>query len=196
MMTSRIEEMRAQIRATPMPTPAAHPRWPRRQVGLISGGALGLAVAAGAVVVVLASSGPEAQPAYAAVLSTNGGQRTVTITLREEQDIPQLNARLEAEHTRIRVVPVVRGCQDPVHSVSNGKVVPGPAKTMLATPTYLNGRPSYMTSETIAVDTIPGRTFVIPDSRTGLYSGGDSVIVGPPPSCVGIGPRFNVIPTS
>jgi DNA-directed RNA polymerase specialized sigma24 family protein len=32
--------------------------------------------------------------------------------------------------------------------------------------------------------------------RTGLYSGGGGVIVGPAPSCVGIGPRFNVTGSS
>jgi hypothetical protein len=122
----------------------------------------------------------------------SGGERTVQITLRDEQDIPQLNARLKAERTRIRVVPVVRGCNDPVHEGSNGKVIPGPAKTLVATAQYLNGKPIHVVSMTIDVNTIAGRTLVIPDSRNGLYSGGTGVIVGPAPACVGIGPRFTI----
>jgi hypothetical protein len=192
-MTPRIDELRAQVHATPMPPAPARAWWQRRGVGLISGGALGLALAAGAAVLVLVvSDGSGAAPAYAAVLHTDGGQRTVTITLREEQNIPQLNARLEAEHTRIRVVPVVRGCHDPVNAVGNGEVIPGPARTELAIPQYMNGRPVSVTSETIAVDTIAGRTLVVPDSRTGLLSGGGGVVVGPAPSCVAIGPRVNL----
>jgi hypothetical protein len=194
-MTPRIEAMREQIHATPMTATATRTQWRRRRVGLVSGGAVGLALGAAAVALVV-GGGSGAAPAYAAFFHNNGAQRTVTITLREEQDIPQLNARLEAQHTRIRVVPVLRGCHDPVHSVSNGQVIPGPAKTLLAGPQYLNGRPIYIESETVDVNTIAGRTLVIPDSRSGLYSGGGGVIVGPAPSCVGIGPRFNVTSSS
>jgi hypothetical protein len=191
MMTPRIDEMRAQIHATPMPSPAARSRWPGRgRVGLLSGGALTFAVAVG--VAVLLSVNSSAPPAYAATVHVSGGQRTVQITLREEQDIPELNARLEAEGTRIRVVPVVRGCNDPVHEVSNGKVIPGPAKTLLASAQYFHGHPVHIVSMTIAVDTIAGRTLVIPDSHDGLYSGGGGVVVGPAPDCVGIGPRFTI----
>jgi hypothetical protein len=144
---------------------------------------------AAAVAVVALTSVTSAPPAYAAVTHFSGGQRTVTITLREEQDISKLNARLEAEHTRIRVVPVVRGCDAPVHSVSDGEVVPGPAKTILAEPLDVGGHQGIVVSETIDVNTIAGRTFVVPDSRTGLHSGGDQVVVGPAPSCVGISPQ-------
>lgn len=190
-MTPRIDEMRAQIHATPMPSPAARSRWQGRgRVGLLSGGALTFALAVG--VAVLLSVNSSAPPAYAATVHVSGGQRTVQITLREEQDIPELNARLEAEGTRIRVVPVVRGCNDPVHEVSNGKVIPGPAKTLLASAQYFHGHPVHVVSMTIAVDTIAGRTLVIPDSHDGLYSGGGGVIVGPAPDCVGIGPRFTI----
>jgi hypothetical protein len=190
-MTPRIDEMRAQIHATPLPSPAARSRWQGQWlIGLLSGGALTFAVSVG--VAVLLSVNSSAPPAYAATVHVSGGQRTVQITLREEQDIPQLNARLEAEGTRIRVVPVVRGCNAPVHEVSNGKVIPGPAKTLLAGAQYLNGHPIHVVSMTIEVNTIAGRTLVIPDSHNGLYSGGGGVIVGPAPECVGIGPRFTV----
>ena len=186
-MTPR-NEMRAQIHATPMPPPNARAWWQRRRrVGLISGGALGLALVAVAV-----SDGSRAAPAYAAVINTSGGQRTVTITLRQEQNIPRLNAQLETEHTRIRIVPVVRGCDAPVHSVSNGKVIPGPAKTLLAFNQNINDGPVYVSSETIDVDTIAGRTSVIPDSKTGLLNSGGGVVVGPAPSCVGIGPAQTI----
>ncbi len=30
------------------------------------------------------------------------------------------------------------------------------------------------------------------DRTNGLYSGGDSVVVGPTPACFGIGPPFNI----
>jgi hypothetical protein len=195
-MTPLIDEMRAQIHATPMEAAPVHSGWRRRRTtGLISGAALALAAIVAAVVV-LVSGGSSAPPAYAAVFHTTGnGQRTVTITLREEQDIPALNARLEAEHTRIRVVPVVKGCNDPVHSVSNGEVVPGPAKTLLSPPTYMNGKLITVTSQTIDVNTIVGRTFVLPASSSGVYSFGGGVVVGSAPRCVGIGSRFNVTPS-
>lgn len=192
-MNTRIDEMRAQIHTTPMPL-RSRGRWPsRRSASLISSGVLGLGLTAGAVAVVLVvSEGTNIPPAYAAIVHTTRAQRTVTITLREERDIGRLNARLAAEHTRIRVVPVVRGCHAPVHSVSNGKVVPGTARTMLATSQSLHGQAIYVVSETISVNTIAGRTLVIPDSRNGLYSGGASVVVGPAPSCVGIGRRYRI----
>ncbi len=190
-MTPLIDEMRAQIQATPMGVAPAGARWrARRRTGLISGAALALA-AVGAAIVVIVSSGSSPPPAYAAVFHTTGGQRTVTITLREEQDIPALNARLEAEHTRIRVVAVVRGCDAPVHSVSNGQVVPGPAKTLLADRLFLNGKPANTESQTIQVNTIAGRTLVVGYSPGG-FDDFVGVVVGPAPSCVGIGPRLNL----
>lgn len=184
--------MRAQIRATPMPPSPARRRWPdQSRVRLISGGALGVALAAvAAVLVFVVSDASRPAPAYAAVFHTDGEQRTVTITLREEQNLPQLNATLKADHTRIRVVPIVRGCHDPVHAVSNGTVLPGPPKTLLAVNQIINGQPVFVSSETIAVDTIAGRTLVIPDSKSGLFNGGGGVVVGPAPSCVGIGPAI------
>jgi hypothetical protein len=192
-MTSRIDEMRAQIHATPMraPVPAWWQRWHR--AGLISGGILGLGLVAAAAILVFAiGDGSDASPAFAAIPHTRGGQRTVTITLREEKDLPKLNARLRAEHTRIRVVPVVRGCDDPVHLTLHGKEAPGPAKTMLAHPQYMDGKQVFISQETIAVDTEPGRTFVVPDSRTGFINGGGGTVIGPAPSCTGIGARVNL----
>jgi hypothetical protein len=192
---SRIDAMRDQIHATPL-TVRPERAWPSpRRLGLISASALTLAAGAAALVL-LVGGGSDAPPAFAAVIHSTGQQRTVTITLREEQDITRLNARLAAEHTRIRVVPVVRGCQAPVHAVSNGQVVPGPAKTMLASRLYFNGHPEHIVSETIAVNTIAGRTLVIADSRSGFYSARGGVIVGPAPSCVGIGPPIDVRTTS
>jgi hypothetical protein len=191
-MTSQIEQMRRQIHATALPEARAVSWWRRsRRTSAVFGGAIGLLLAATALVVLLVTGGSNAPAAYAAVFSLSGGQRTITITLREQQAIPALNARLAAENTRIRVAPVLRSCDDPVHSVSNGMVVTGPAKTLLAAPTYLNGHASATVSQTVLVNTIAGRTFVIPASHTGLYSGG-SVVVGPAPRCFGIGPRFNV----
>jgi hypothetical protein len=192
-MTAKlIDEMRAQIHATPMGVAPTRPR--RRRVGLMSAGALALAAVAAAVVVIV-GDGSGAPPAYAAVVHTTRGQRTVTITLREEQDIPKLNARLAAERTRIRVVAVVRGCVAPVHSVSNGQVIPGPARTLLSRPTYQDGRLLTVVSQTISVDTIAGRTFVVPASRSGMYSFGGGVVVGAAPRCVGIGPRETITPS-
>jgi hypothetical protein len=190
-MTPLIDEMRAQIHATPMEAPPARSWWRRRRrTGLISGGALALAAIAAAVVLVV-GGGSSAPPAYAAVVRTVAGQRTVTLTLREERDIPALNARLKAEHTRIRVVPVVKGCDAPVHSVSNAQVVPGPAKTLLARPFFINGKPAYTKFQTIEVNTIAGRTLVVAYSPGGFdeFSG---VVVDPVPACVGIGHRFNL----
>jgi hypothetical protein len=191
-MTPVIDEMRAQIHATTMEAAPARPWWQhRRRTGLISGGAVALAAVAAAVVIVV-GGGSSAPRAYAAVFHTSGsGERTVTITLREEHDIPQLNARLEAEHTRIRVVPVVRGCDAPVHSVSDAQVVPGPVKTLLARPLFINGKPAYTKFQTIEVNTIAGRTLVVAYSPGGFdqFSG---VVVDPVPACIGVGHRFNI----
>lgn len=183
---SLIDAMRAQIHTTPMDVAGTRSaqRW-HWHARLMSGVALLLAAAA--VIVLELSTSSSVPPAYAATFHMSGAQRTVTITLRDEQDIPKLNTRLAALHTRIRVVPVTVGCDAPVHVVSNGAVIPGPARTLLASP-LMKGDGGRVISMTIAVDTVPGRTFVIPYSRTGLHSGGESVVVGPAPSCVGIAP--------
>ena len=188
-MTSRIEEMRTQIHATPMPDLPARARWRRRRRnGVIAGGVIGLGLAAAAAILVVAvSDGSSVAPAFAAVFHSANGGRTVTITLHQEQDIPQLNARLEAEHTRIRAVPIVHGCDAPVHQVQNGQVVPGPARTILAPPEYLDGHELYISQETISVSTLSGRTLVLAVSKSGFLSGYAQTIAGPAPSCAGIG---------
>jgi hypothetical protein len=188
-MTSRIEEMRTQIHATPMPTPPARARWrPRRRAGVIAGGVIGVGLAAAAAVLVVAvTDGSSAAPAFAAVFHNADGGRTVTITLRQEQDIPELNARLEAEHTRIRAVPIIRGCDAPVHQVQNGHVVRGPATTIVAPPEYLDGHEVYISQETISVSTLASRTLVLAVSKSGFLSGYAQTIIGPAPSCAGIG---------
>jgi hypothetical protein len=194
-MTPLIDEMRAQIHATPMEATSARLGCrPRRTTGLISGGALALAAIAAAVVV-LVSGGSSAPPAYAAAFHTVAGQRTVTITLREWRDIPKLNALLAGEHTRIRVVPIVRGCAAPVHVVIGAyrgvpaHIAPGPAQTL-----EVDRVAKPVVSETIALDTLPGRTDVFPVTRSGMLGDtagpGDGVVIGPAPQCVGISQRL------
>ncbi len=176
-----IEAIREQIRATPM-LPARRPGLPRptspvarvRRPGWLAAAVVAVSVAIGTVVLSLGGTGSP-PPAYAATLNAD---RTVTITLREMADIPKLNAKLTELRTRIRVVPVVRGCVAPVHMVSNGKVVPGPAQTLHAA--RLGGT---LISTTIEVNTLPGRTLVVPDSKSGMYIGG-AVVLGPAPPCV------------
>ncbi len=176
-----LEEMRAQIHATPLPT-ARTSAWAGARSALAarwrlaSGAGLAVAAVAAALVIALAS-GSRPPAAFAAV---EHGDRSVTVTLREFRSIPQLNARLHRLGTRIRVVPVTRGCVAPVHVTENGHVVPGAARTLRAyrvTLTY---------SMTIAVNTLPGRTFVIPAMRSGL-TGDETVVVGPAPRCVATG---------
>lgn len=188
-------EMREQILATPLP---AGPRgWPRRRWRRGSRAALrpaplaGVGAAFAAAVtglVLLLSAGSSPPPAYAVTVNAD---RTVTVHLREFRAIRKLNARLAALHTRIRAVPVVPGCVAPVYSTSDAfgkgykKVLPGPPRTLQAL------RPDGLVIgyETISVDTLPGRTFIIPVTRSGLelefappQSG---VVVGPAPRCVG-----------
>jgi hypothetical protein len=194
-MTPLIDEMRAQIHATPMEAAPVHSGWRRRRTtGLISGAALALAAIVAAVVV-LVSGGSSAPPAYAAVFHTVAGQRTVTITLREWRDLSKLNELLAADHTRIRVVPVVRGCVAPVRVVIgayrgvSAHVAPGPAHTLKIDAVV---KPFQVT---IAVNTLPGRTLIFPVTRShmlGNLSGpGNGVVIGPPPRCVGVASGVN-----
>ncbi len=66
--------------------------------------------------------------------------------------------------------------------MSNGQVVPGPARTLEAAP--LGGPGGAIVSITVNNDTIAGRTFVVAESKSGLETV-DSVVVGAPPACVG-----------
>jgi hypothetical protein len=180
-MTNRIEEMRAQIHATPMAPVLDRGGWRRRQrIGLVSGGAVGVAIAAVAAIV--------------AVSHLWHGQPVVTITLREEQDIPKLNAQLKAAHVRVRVVPIIRGCHDPVHQLAVGsrKVAPGPPKTMLAFAEYYGREQLYVSQETIGTKIRPGLTYIVPDSKTGFLQGGGGFVVGKVPTCAGIGRPLKV----
>jgi hypothetical protein len=154
----------------------------------LAAGAGALIAAITALVLVL-SAGSNPPPAYAVTFNPNHG---VTIYLREFGAIGKLNARLAALDTRIRAVPVVPGCVAPVHAVIGAyrgipaHLVPGPARTLEALPP----QPGVVFSETIALDTLPGRTLVIPATRSGLQTGftatgGDGVVIGPAPRCIG-----------
>jgi len=179
---SMIDAMREQILATPMPVAArawSGPRLTRRagnrlRWALLASGIAVAGLTAALVVTLDAASTPP--PAYAATLTPNG---TVTITLRELSAIDALNARLAALGTRIRAVRAVHGCDAPVHTVSNGRVVPGPARTL-----EVVAWPGSIVSMTVEVDTIPGRTLVVAETRSGL-AGVVTVVVGPAPRCVG-----------
>ncbi|MDQ6730496.1 MAG: hypothetical protein M3022_09375 [Actinomycetota bacterium] len=103
----------------------------------------------------------------------------MTITLRQISALDQLNTRLSSLGTRIRVVPVTKGCAAPVHTVSNGRVLPGPARTVEA----ISQGGGAAVSMTIGVNTIPGRTFVIAPTKSGLQ-GIVVVVVGAAPRCV------------
>lgn len=180
---SIIDAMREQIQATPMP--AAHKSWLSRRVlarppltrpGFLAGAGVALTgLIVGVLLALGAASGPP--PAFAATVHSD---RTVTITLREVTAVTALNAKLAALQTRIRVVPEERGCVAPVHTVSNGQVIPGPAKTLQASD---QGQGAVVTM-TIEVNTIPGRTLVVAVAKSGL-GGIVVVVVGPAPRCVG-----------
>jgi hypothetical protein len=151
----------------------------RRRSRLLAGLSLALAGLAAAVVVVAIAASSSTPPAYAV---TRSGPGLVTITLRQIDATSSLDAKLAAIGSRIRVVPVVHGCVAPVHTVSNGQVVPGPAKTLEASP---DG--GAIISMTIENTTIAGRTFVIGMSKNGLRQI-DTVVVDPAPACVGDNP--------
>lgn len=185
--------MHQQISETPLPhrrgflAPGRRPVHRRLPVWPLAGASA--AIASILTVVALAlGAGSNPSPAYAVTINPSRG---VTIYLREFRDIGKLNARLAALHTRIRAVPATQGCVDPVHSVIgayNGvpaHVAPGRAKTLKALPPQ---RGIVIISETIENDTLPGRTLVIPVTRSGLQAGipaqqGD-VVIGPAPRCV------------
>ena len=179
---SIIEVMRTQIRTTPLPN---------RRPALIAGRGLsrgipgyGQLLGAGSAVLgvtlliaVGVLNSDNAPPATAATLNPNG---TVTITLRELSGVGKLNARLMAIGTRIRAVPVVRGCRAPVREVVGGRVVPGPPRTLNVS----SQRPGAVVTLTIRATPLrPGRTFVVAATRSGLQ-GIDVVVQGPAPRCV------------
>jgi hypothetical protein len=189
-----IEAMRAQIAATPMDARGSRVRLTRRRAGALSGGAFALAAFAAALVLVLgrASSAP---PAYAATL--HAAQRTVTITLRQLDAIPALNARLEALHAGIRVVPVVRGCADPVRrSDYRGLPLPGPPATLVVSPLRSDrqsarrhgGRTVAIDSQTVPVNPIPNQTLIVAGSRSGYEQLPIAIaVLNPAPRCIGVG---------
>jgi hypothetical protein len=174
--------MREQIRAAPVTrqrsvriSEADRARRLMKRPKVLAGVGVGLAgLIVGLLLALTTASSPP--PAFAATVNAD---RTVTITLREITAAGRLNARLAALGTRIRVVRVVRGCVAPVHTVSNGHVVPGPARTLEASP-----EDGAVVSMTIEVSTIRGRTFVVALTKNGL-AGIDTVVVGPAPRCVG-----------
>jgi hypothetical protein len=73
----------------------------------------------------------------------------------------------------------------PVDGGVPAHVDPGPARTLRA---LAPQRGTVIFSETIAVDTLPGRTFVIPVTRSGLQTGyepqGSTAVLGPAPRCL------------
>jgi hypothetical protein len=150
---------------------------PRRS-RVLAGLSVALAGLAAAAVLAIAGSS-STPPAYAV---TRSGPGLITITLRQIDALGSLDAKLAAIGSRIRVVPVIHGCTAPVRSVSNDHVLPGPAKTLEASPD--GGAISSMTLENT---TIAGRTFVIGMSKNGLREI-DTVVVGPAPACVGDSP--------
>jgi hypothetical protein len=143
----------------------------------------GVGVAALAAIVALAiviTTAGNPQPSFAASLNPNG---TVTVTLRELNSIGALNARLAQLGTKIRAVPVLRGCVAPVRVVENGQPVPGPARTLEISPQ----NPGALVSVSFDVgNLLPGRTFVVAASADGLQ-GISGVVEGPAPKCVGYG---------
>jgi len=189
-------QMRAQILDTPLPrrrrrlrrdrhgltTPRRFPLWPLA-------GASAALVATLTLLTLVLGAGSSPSPAYAVTINPNHG---VTIYLLEFRDLRKLNARLAALGTRIRVVPVIPGCVAPVHPVIGAydgvpaHVAPGPAKTLQALPPQHG---TMIVSETIETDTLPGRTLVIPVTRSGLQTGvnppGVTAVIGPAPRCVG-----------
>lgn len=188
-------EMREQILDAPVPVGRRlslrrHGLKARERTLLWPLAGVSLALAATLTLLVLAlGAGSDPAPAYA--VTTTRDHDVVTIYLREFRDIGKLNARLAALGTRIRAVPVISGCVDPVHTVIGAydgvpaHLTPGPAKTLQALPPQSG---ILVFSETIENDTLPGRTFVIPVTRSGRQTGfataGADVVIGPAPLCV------------
>jgi hypothetical protein len=172
-------------------------RW-RRSPLRVAGASAGLVAILIGLIVSL-STGDVASPAYAVTINSN---RSVTIYLREFRDIGRLNARLAFLHTGIRAVPVMPGCVAPVHSFSDAygkgfkKLLPGPPETLEALPAT---RGIILSYETLSTDTLPGRTFIIPVSRSGLQTGfrppDGNVVLGTAPRCVGEVPPTSASPS-
>jgi hypothetical protein len=192
------EVMRQQILQTPLP---GHKRFGwrlrRQSLGLHKtrrarlASAAFAAVAVAAVLGVVLSRGGSPSPAWAVTIGPNN---LVTITLHDIRHVRSLNARLAAMGIRARLVPIVHGCVAPVHSTSDalGKahntVIPRPARTL-----EVDGlMPLY--SDTMSLATRPGRTVVIPYTRSGELGNfaGDisGYVVGAAPKCVGYSGRI------
>lgn len=197
------EAMREQFLARPLPARRRLPlsglrSRPHRAWSLPAAGAgMAVATAIAALVIALSAGGGDPAPAEAVTVNSN---HTVTIYFGQLRSISKLNTRLAALHTRIRVVPIVRGCVAPVHveigsyraSTMHRKPgpAPGPARTL-----EVDGLSSLDASKaggpvlTIELGTLPGRTFILPITKSGMLGHlagiGDGVVAGPAPRCVG-----------
>jgi hypothetical protein len=182
------EAMREQFIATPLP---ARRRWrvPRARSVLrplpLAGVGMSLALAIAALVIALGATGTDPAPAYGVSVNNH----TITIYWRQWRQIAQLNARLRFLDMRIRVVPVIRGCVAPVHTVIYARsgipthVAPGPAKTIEVAPVRrFGGSGGVLTTWN---DTLPGRTRIFTATRAGGWAGGVFTVVGHAPRCVG-----------
>lgn len=94
-------------------------RWPRARVVLrrpmvLTAGALGLAGAVAAAVVLIVSATATTTPAYALTQNPDG---SVTVTINDLQNaIPQLNARFKAMGIDETVIPIQQGCTSGVET--------------------------------------------------------------------------------
>jgi hypothetical protein len=197
------DEMLEQILAAP--PPPERPRFRRRYVPArrffrplpLAGAGMAVAVALAALFIALGASGSDPAPAYAVTVNSNN---TVTIYLSQFRALRKLNARLTDLHTRIRAVPMVQGCFAPVHVeigayrayTMHGKPGPAPGPPRTLEVDHIFHVPSAQTRGlymTVALGTLPGRTLILPVTRSGMLGNlggvGDGVVVGQAPRCVG-----------
>lgn len=183
-----IAQLRAQIRMTPLAQTRRSLRSRRVGVPVIAGAGATAVLALAALLIVLLTNATAPSAAYALTLHDNG---TVTITLRDEQARPALNARLAAAGIAVRVVPVVHGCDAPVRIIGRNHEPSRAAHTLQAArligDSGTGRHPASLgatVSETILIPINPGRTFVLAESRGGLLNAGHTVL-DPVPACVG-----------
>jgi len=151
------------------------PQRKRARPLLLSGS---VALAATIAVVVLAVTASDTTPAFAVIVNQD---RTVTVTVRQLSDRPQVNRKLRSLGVRARIVPLSPSCRYALHTGGPGQPVTPATEPLSGS----NLGPIGAWKVVIIPNRIPlGHTLVLAPRRiSNGYEMADATVRGPGPSC-------------